>query len=69
VPAKKLESCGSKQSFAVKADDHLIFDFMKSGARSYIAVAGGIDVPVETWLRRPQQSPRLLPTSSGFRGD
>ena len=34
------------ESFAVKADDHLTFDFMKSGARSYIAVAGGIDVPV-----------------------
>ena len=37
------------ESFAVKADDHLTFDFMKSGARSYIAVAGGIDVPVVSW--------------------
>jgi biotin-dependent carboxylase-like uncharacterized protein len=34
------------ESFAVKADDRLSFDFMKSGARSYIAVAGGIDVPI-----------------------
>jgi biotin-dependent carboxylase-like uncharacterized protein len=34
------------ESFAVKADDHLTFDFITSGARSYIAVAGGIDVPV-----------------------
>jgi len=34
------------ESFAVKADDRLTFDFMKAGARSYIAVAGGIDVPV-----------------------
>ena len=34
------------ESFAVKADDRLSFDFMKSGARSYIAVAGGINVPV-----------------------
>ena len=34
------------ESFAVKADDHLTFDFIKFGARSYIAVAGGIDVPV-----------------------
>jgi len=34
------------ESFAVKADDHLTFDFIKSGARCYIAVAGGIDVPV-----------------------
>ena len=30
---------------AVKADDVLSFDFMKLGARLYIAVAGGIDVP------------------------
>jgi biotin-dependent carboxylase-like uncharacterized protein len=34
------------ESFSVKADDHLTFDFIKSGARSYIAVAGGVDVPV-----------------------
>jgi biotin-dependent carboxylase-like uncharacterized protein len=34
------------ESFAVKADDRLTFDFMKSGARNYIAVAGGLDVPV-----------------------
>src|SRR6202047_4373322 len=34
------------ESFAVKADDRLSFDFMRSGARSYIAVAGGINVPV-----------------------
>jgi biotin-dependent carboxylase-like uncharacterized protein len=32
-------------SFAVKADDRLSFDYMKLGARIYIAVAGGIDVP------------------------
>src|SRR5215471_14241684 len=29
------------ESFAVRADDHLTFDFIRSGARSYIAVAGG----------------------------
>ena len=34
------------ESFAVRADDRLTFDFMKAGARTYIAVAGGIDVPV-----------------------
>jgi biotin-dependent carboxylase-like uncharacterized protein len=34
------------ESFAVKADDRLAFDFMKLGVRLYIAVAGGIDVPV-----------------------
>ncbi len=32
-------------SFAVKAGQELSFDFLKSGARIYIAVAGGIDVP------------------------
>jgi biotin-dependent carboxylase-like uncharacterized protein len=31
-------------AFAVKADDRLAFDYMKVGARLYIAVAGGIDV-------------------------
>jgi len=34
------------ESFAVRAGDRLTFDFMKAGARSYIAIAGGIDVPV-----------------------
>jgi biotin-dependent carboxylase-like uncharacterized protein len=33
-------------AFAVKAGDRLVFDFMRLGARAYIAVAGGIDVPV-----------------------
>ena len=32
-------------SFAAKPDDRLSFDIMKRGARLYIAVAGGIDVP------------------------
>lgn len=32
--------------FSVKAGDRLSFDFFKLGARLYIAVAGGIDVPV-----------------------
>ena len=31
-------------SFAVKADDRLSFDYLKLGARIYIAVAGGVDV-------------------------
>jgi biotin-dependent carboxylase-like uncharacterized protein len=34
------------EAFAVKAGDGLAFDFMRVGARAYIAVAGGIDVPV-----------------------
>lgn len=33
-------------SFAVKAGQVLRFDYLKHGARAYIAVAGGIDVPV-----------------------
>ena len=32
------------ESFAVRADDRLGFDFMRAGARIYIAIAGGIDV-------------------------
>lgn len=33
-------------SFAVRAGDVLSFDFLQSGARGYIAVSGGIDVPL-----------------------
>ncbi|MGH6806696.1 MAG: biotin-dependent carboxyltransferase family protein [Ensifer adhaerens] len=33
-------------AFAVHAGQTLTFDFLKSGARIYIAVAGGIDVPL-----------------------
>ena len=33
-------------SFAVKAGQTLSFDFLKAGARAYIAISGGIDVPV-----------------------
>lgn len=32
-------------SFRVKAGETLSFDFLKTGARAYLAVAGGIDVP------------------------
>jgi biotin-dependent carboxylase-like uncharacterized protein len=46
TPKINGESRPRNESFAVKADDHLTFDFIRSGARSYIAVAGGIDVPV-----------------------
>lgn len=34
------------EAIAVKAGDELSFDFVKEGARVYLAVAGGIDVPV-----------------------
>ena len=33
-------------SFAVKAGQVLSFDYLKGGARAYIAISGGIDVPV-----------------------
>src|SRR5262245_29964218 len=32
--------------FRLKAGQRLSFDFLKKGARAYIAVGGGIDVPV-----------------------
>jgi biotin-dependent carboxylase-like uncharacterized protein len=35
----------SWESFAVKAGETLAFDYLRAGARSYIAVAGGINVP------------------------
>ncbi len=34
------------ESFAVKAGQTLSFDYLKSGARAYVAVSGGIDVPL-----------------------
>ncbi len=33
-------------SFKVKSGDVVTFDFLKKGARAYLAVSGGIDVPV-----------------------
>lgn len=33
-------------SFAVKVGQTLSFDFLKGGARAYIAISGGIDVPL-----------------------
>ena len=40
------QSVETHASHAVRAGDRLSFGFMKSGARAYLAVAGGIDVPV-----------------------
>ena len=34
------------QAIAVKAGTVVSFDFMRTGARAYVAVAGGVDVPV-----------------------
>ncbi len=39
------------EAFQVKAGDKLSFGFLKSGARAYIAISGGIDVPVKLGSR------------------
>ena len=47
MPAKlDGQDIPSWTSVAVKAGQDLSFDFLQSGARIYIAVAGGIDVPL-----------------------
>jgi len=45
APKLNGEVRARNESFTVKAGDRLSFDFMRVGARTYIAVAGGIDVP------------------------
>ena len=44
-------SAATWEAFPVKAGDRLSFGFLKSGARAYIAVSGGIDVPVKLGSR------------------
>lgn len=39
------EEAPTWETLAVSAGDVLSFDYLKNGARSYLAVAGGIDVP------------------------
>ncbi|MGY2987485.1 5-oxoprolinase subunit C family protein [Bradyrhizobium sp. USDA 4508] len=51
-------------SFRVKRGQILSFDFLKRGARGYIAVAGGIDVPVVLGSR----STYALGALGGFKG-
>jgi len=51
-------------AFTVKAGQTLSFGFLKRGARAYIAVAGGIDVPVVLGSR----STYALGTLGGFEG-
>src|ERR1700757_3929590 len=51
-------------SFKVKRGEKLSFDFLKKGARAYIAVAGGIDVPVILGSR----STYALGALGGFKG-
>lgn len=40
------EEASNWETLAVKEGDVLSFDYLKSGARAYLAIAGGIDVPV-----------------------
>jgi len=51
-------------SFTVKRGQKLAFNFLKKGARAYIAVAGGIDVPVVLGSR----STYALGALGGFNG-
>ncbi|GLR83513.1 biotin-dependent carboxyltransferase family protein [Bradyrhizobium iriomotense] len=51
-------------SFKVRRGQILSFDFLKQGARGYIAVAGGIDVPVVLGSR----STYALGALGGFKG-
>jgi biotin-dependent carboxylase-like uncharacterized protein len=51
-------------SFKVKSGQVLSFDYLKSGARAYIAISGGIDVPVVLGSR----STYPLGALGGFRG-
>jgi biotin-dependent carboxylase-like uncharacterized protein len=51
-------------SFAVKKGDVLSFAFLKKGARAYIAVSGGVDVPVVLGSR----STYTLGALGGFEG-
>src|SRR6185369_2836977 len=51
-------------SFKVTRGQKLSFDFLKKGARAYIAIAGGIDVPVVLGSR----STYALGALGGFKG-
>ena len=64
TPKINGEARPRNKSFAVQAGHRLTFDYMKSGARVYLAVAGGIDVPVVLGSR----STYALGTLGGFSG-
>ena len=40
------EEAATWEAFAVSSGDVLSFDYLRNGARAYLAVAGGIDVPL-----------------------
>lgn len=51
-------------SFKIKKGQKLSFDFLKKGARAYIAISGGVDVPVVLGSR----STYTLGALGGFKG-
>ena len=51
-------------AFAVKSGQVLSFDFLKTGARIYIAISGGVDVPRALGSR----STYVIGTLGGFKG-
>jgi biotin-dependent carboxylase-like uncharacterized protein len=54
----------SWEALSIKAGDVLSFDYLRSGARSYLAIAGGIDVPLVLGSR----STYPLTGIGGFKG-
>jgi biotin-dependent carboxylase-like uncharacterized protein len=63
-PKVNDEARGLWTSFKMKKGQTLSFDFLKKGARAYIAVSGGIDVPVVLGSR----STYTLGALGGFKG-
>jgi len=63
-PKVNGEEKASWEGFAVKAGDRLSFGYLKAGARAYIAISGGIDVPVVLGSR----STYVLGALGGFEG-
>lgn len=63
-PKVNGEARDSWTAFKVKKGQVLSFDFLKKGARAYIAISGGIDVPVVLGSR----STYTLGALGGFKG-
>ena len=63
-PKVNGEARATWTSFKVKKGDVLSFDYLKKGARAYIAISGGIDVPVVLGSR----STYTLGALGGFEG-
>lgn len=63
-PKLNGESIPMWESVKVKSGDVLSFDFIKNGARTYVAISGGIDVPIVMGSRSTYKSIGL----GGFKG-